>query len=183
VAEQEGLRSISLILLQSHGRTAYETTSLKLSNRSRGLCTEINKDRQKRHLTLTNSGCTSVAEASLSAGKPNRLRALLLAQPLAGRNSPAERANPRLSFHVVGTSRGIPADAAAVSLSCVFPRSLHVSPLGKFGCGVSKCDLRQGKEPTGIDVSARNSDTCWITSADGHAASPSSHDIDGLLHQ
>jgi hypothetical protein len=48
VAEQEGLRSISLILLQSHGRTAYETTSLKLSNRSRGLCPNINKDRQKK---------------------------------------------------------------------------------------------------------------------------------------
>jgi hypothetical protein len=38
-------------------------------------------------------------------------------------------------------------------VSCVFPCSLHVSPRWLFGCGVSKCDLRQGKEPTGIDVS------------------------------
>jgi hypothetical protein len=137
--------------------------------------------RQTGPQTLTNSGCTSAAEPSLSAGKPNRLRALLLAQP------PAE-GTPRQNERTLGCrftwralSRGKFLVLLLLMLSCVFPRSLHVSPLWKFGCGVSKCDLRQGKEPTGIDVSGRNSYTCWITSADGHATSPSSHHLDGLL--
>lgn len=45
MAEQEGLQSNSLILLQLHGRAAYETTSLTSSNRSLTLRPNNIKDR------------------------------------------------------------------------------------------------------------------------------------------
>lgn len=73
-----------------------------LSNRSRGLCPSINKDRQTwpLTLTLTNSGCTSAAEASLSGWESKSAARFSTGPATAGGTPPGERANPRLAFHI-----------------------------------------------------------------------------------
>jgi hypothetical protein len=110
---------------------------LTLSNPSRGLCPNINKDRQTWPLTLTNSGCTSAA-----GSEPFRWESKSPARPATGPATCREELPARTGEPSAVVSHRKHQVVGIMLLSCVVLRVLRVLRLPALSPCVSALVVR-----------------------------------------